>query len=144
MIIHPPEAVAVSEADTLTGLNRTPTAGDPGHVEDHARLVKAIFGVPHVGIPYANYARTGGSWTRKELGPGATAEPTDFGEVSFMESRGLMAIAQSPHAAADGETDYQQDAEALDGIDLILYPVGLAGLATVIGTVKAALDEAAP
>lgn len=136
MKILPHDNVLVRVEDVLAGFNHAPKVGDDGHVDDHARLSQAMFDVPQTTISLGYAAKVPGEgwlWNHS-LDPDEQPQSATFTEIrTFAERIGVAAMAEEPHAAADGETDWTEDSSELDGVQFNILASGVFGLSHAVG-----------
>ena len=135
MIIYPSREGLPDFTEAIEGFNRSPKAGDTGHVNDHAILSEVVFDLPqHIEVGTILYWE--GEWF---ILPPRETDPDKARQVSFAEVRefaerpGVHVIYGSPsgHPDADGVTDHTDEATVAALENLAVYAAGLVGLSHV-------------
>lgn len=151
MKIHPMDMAGVTLDDALAGFNTTPNTGDTGHVDDHGRLAKALFDVPQKQLMIGAAFHDPEGWTLIR-GGNTAAEPErvtwqvirEMGEQVGVLVMGANTTDMGHNPAADGETDWADDAE-FDDLMVYMYANGIVGLSHAVTDLSqrlAALESA--
>ena len=128
MIIYPTEHLGTTFASAVAGFNRSPRAGDAGHTDDHARLSAVLFDVPNTqSAALGSAGKYDGVWYLSD-GPGTPSESTWAAVKEFLDRPGVSCVADDPHDAADGVTDWDADSADLDDITVTVFTAGVVGL----------------
>lgn len=130
MKILPNSHLTVRVEDVVAGFNMAPKPGDQGHVDDHAKLSQVMFDIPQTTAGVGAAYRSEGQWhLAKSTNLESETQTVSFAEVrEYVERVGVVAVSGEPHLAADGETDWTVDDEALEGVSLYILASGVIGL----------------
>ena len=137
MIIHPSTYGEDMLTSMISGVNRRPSVGDDGHLTDHEAITAMLLDMPLTFMLQATAARLAdGQWSVTHVAEMGGTDVLPFEELdeAYGSGVGTVVVADRPHDAADGVTNWQSDSPELEGIELVVYPAGMFGTSLAIGS----------